>query len=66
MSILDNPFVIYGYVGPECFCDRKEETQALIEALDNGGNVSKNLCPDNLFTDIILNPPVVFSVLFSS
>lgn len=37
---IDNPFVVYGYAGPEYFCDRKEETQALIDTLMNGGNVT--------------------------
>lgn len=40
MSKIDNPFVMYGYVGPEYFCDRKDETQTLIESLLNGGNVT--------------------------
>lgn len=37
--MLKNPFVIYGYKGPEYFCDRRKETQKLISALDNGRNV---------------------------
>lgn len=40
MSMLDNPFVVYGYAGPEYFCDRKDETQALIDSLVNGANVT--------------------------
>jgi len=34
-----NPFLIYGYKGPEYFCDRKEETAKLESALKNGRNV---------------------------
>lgn len=26
-SMIDNPFLIYGYEGTEYFCDRKEETE---------------------------------------
>jgi len=35
-----NPFLIYGYAGPDYFCDRIEETQTLISALHNGRNVT--------------------------
>lgn len=35
-----NPFLTYGYAGPEYFCDRKQETAALISALHNGRNVT--------------------------
>ena len=37
---LYNPFVVYGYVSPEYFCDRKEETESLISALRNGRNIT--------------------------
>lgn len=37
---MKNPFVVIGYAGPEYFCDRKEETQKLISALENGVNVT--------------------------
>ena len=40
MKQLENPFVVYGYAGPEYFCDRKEETQDLISSLSNGRNVT--------------------------
>lgn len=33
-----NPFVYQGYVGPEYFCDRAEETEELISNLRNGRN----------------------------
>ncbi|MBQ0020058.1 MAG: ATP-binding protein [Bacteroidales bacterium] len=36
----DNPFVIEGYVGPEYFCDRVEETALLKEHITNGRNVA--------------------------
>jgi len=35
-----NPFVTIGYVGPEYFCDREQETAELIGALRNGRNVA--------------------------
>ncbi|MBQ0073331.1 MAG: ATP-binding protein [Prevotella sp.] len=35
-----NPFVIEGYLSPEYFCDRREETALLIEHLTNQRNVS--------------------------
>ena len=40
MSNIDNPFIIYGYVSPEYFCDRKEETKEVISALTNGCNMT--------------------------
>ncbi len=36
----DNPFVIEGYISPEYFCDRKEETALLIDHITNGRNVA--------------------------
>lgn len=35
-----NPFVIYGYGGPELFCDRRAETEKLVDAIENGRNVT--------------------------
>ena len=35
-----NPFVISGYEGPDCFCDRTEETEKLVRFLQNGSNVT--------------------------
>lgn len=35
-----NPFLLTGYVSPEYFCDREEETSKLISALRNGRNVT--------------------------
>ena len=37
---INNPFLIYGYVSPEYFCDREMETSKLISALRNGRNVT--------------------------
>jgi hypothetical protein len=36
----DNPFLIRGYAGPEWFCDRAAETDALVSALGNGRDVT--------------------------
>lgn len=35
-----NPFVLYGYEGPEYFCDREEETAQLLSAFRNQRNVT--------------------------
>ena len=35
-----NPFLTYGYNGPEYFCDREEETQRLTSLLVNGNHVA--------------------------
>ena len=35
-----NPFQITDYISPEFFCDRTEETQKIISALDNGRDVT--------------------------
>ena len=35
-----NPFLTYGYISPEFFCDREEETATLISALENGRNIT--------------------------
>ena len=40
MTLLNNPFLIYGYSAPEYFCDRVSETRKLREAFDNGRNVT--------------------------
>lgn len=37
---MNNPFVTNGYAGEHYFCDRVEETQALIDLLTNGNNVA--------------------------
>ncbi|MBQ9555701.1 MAG: ATP-binding protein [Muribaculaceae bacterium] len=37
---MNNPFVTNGYAGEHYFCDRVEETRALIDLLTNGNNVA--------------------------
>lgn len=37
---VNNPFLITGYYGPDTFCDRDRETDALIDALYNCRNVT--------------------------
>ena len=36
----NNPFLVTGYHSPEYFCDRRQETESLIQALYNGRNVT--------------------------
>ena len=36
----NNPFLIAGYHSPEFFCDREQETGAILDALYNGRNVT--------------------------
>lgn len=38
--MIDNPFVTNGYVGPEYFCDRADETAMLTNLLTNGNNIA--------------------------
>lgn len=40
MAVQKNPFLIHGYSGPGYFCDREEEKNSLIEAVQNGRNVT--------------------------
>lgn len=40
MKLLNNPFVEYGYHGPEYFCDREQETAELMRHLHNESNVA--------------------------
>lgn len=35
-----NPFVYKGYEGPNYFCDRKQETENIVKALENGRNLT--------------------------
>ena len=35
-----NPFICAGYVSPEYFCDRTEETEELMSNLQNGRNTT--------------------------
>ncbi len=36
----NNPFLISGYHSPEYFCDRRQETATIIDALHNGRNIT--------------------------
>lgn len=38
-KMITNPFITYGYEGPEYFCDRKDETSRLLSLLRNGNHV---------------------------
>ena len=40
MARLNNPFVVYGYTGPEYFCDRVAESNKICSALRNERNVT--------------------------
>lgn len=40
MRKIDNPFLLYGYEGPEYFCDRKKESEDIISSLTNGCNLT--------------------------
>jgi len=35
-----NPFIITGYYSPEYFCNREKETERLVNALNNGRNIT--------------------------
>ena len=37
---MENPFLTFGYVSPDLFCDRVEETNRIISLLTNGNNVA--------------------------
>lgn len=36
----NNPFLVYGYISPEYFCDREVETEKMISALQNERNLT--------------------------
>ena len=38
--MMNNPFVTYGYVSPEYFCDREKETEKRVSLLTNENNVA--------------------------
>lgn len=40
MAKLNNPFVVFGYKGGEYFCDREQETELIINALNNERNIT--------------------------
>lgn len=35
-----NPFIIYGYISPEYFCNRNKETKRLVSAVENNRNLT--------------------------
>ena len=35
-----NPFITNGYVSPDYFCDRQQETETLVRYVTNGNNVA--------------------------
>ena len=37
---MKNPFLTYGYIGPEFFCDRVEESKRLTSLLVNGNHIA--------------------------
>jgi len=39
-SKISNPFVTTGYLGPEFFCDRKDETERILRAIASGRNIT--------------------------
>ena len=40
MKELNNPFVVYGYKGPDYFCDRVAETERIMSGLSNERNIT--------------------------
>lgn len=40
MNEVKNPFLLYGYICPEYFCDREVETTEIIAALKNGRHIT--------------------------
>ena len=45
---MKNPFLTYGYNGPEYFCNRAEETKRLTSLLVNGNHINKNVLPTDV------------------
>jgi AAA+ ATPase superfamily predicted ATPase len=37
---IQNPFLLFGYEGPNYFCDRQIETDKIVEAMENGRNLT--------------------------
>ena len=50
---LKNPFVNQGYIGPEYFCDRQQETELMLNHFENGRNITLVACSNTLRTDAI-------------
>lgn len=48
MARLNNPFVVYGYKGPEYFCDRVSESNKLCSALRNGIKSALRILEDKM------------------
>ena len=40
ITMIENPFITYGYESAEYFCDRQEETSMLTTLLTNGNHVA--------------------------
>lgn len=40
MAYVENPFLLKGYISPEYFCNREEETKKLVDAAINGRDVT--------------------------
>lgn len=40
MVTIKNPFITSGYISPEYFCDREEESETLIREITNGNNLA--------------------------
>lgn len=38
--MVNNPFILYGYESEKYFCDRKQETEKLLQLVENGNNVA--------------------------
>ena len=39
MAVVKNPFLTKGYMSPQYFCDREEETEAILSAIQNGRDI---------------------------
>lgn len=57
-----NPFVTVGYAGPEYFCDRKQETQDIMDMLINENNVAlispRRIGKTELITHVFNQPKI--------
>lgn len=40
MAKINNPFIVYGYKGPDYFCDRERETEKMLKTLDSERNIT--------------------------
>ena len=39
MKMYRNPFIVTGYIEPEYFCDRINESERLVKSIVNGNNI---------------------------